>query len=99
LDRDRVGDKFHHRYRHADETITASHVNYNPGEITTTGTITVTGTEVTLSGSPQTVVAGTAGSGNNSASWDPGLVVSAPPPRASLTHDLLPVSVLVLGPH
>jgi hypothetical protein len=64
------------------ETITASHVNYNPGEITTTGTITVTGTTITLSGSPQTVVAGTAGVGNNTASWDPGLVVSVPASNA-----------------
>lgn len=64
------------------ETITAAHVNYNPGQITTTGTIAATGTEVTLSGAPQTVVAGTAGSGNNSASWDPGLVVSVPASNA-----------------
>ena len=61
-----------------DETIPASDVNYNPGSITTTGRITVTGTERTLSGSPQTVVAGTAGVGDNSATWDPGLVVSVP---------------------
>ncbi len=60
------------------ETIPASDVNYNPGTINTTGTITATGTTVTLSGTPQTVVAGTAGVGNNSASWDPGLVVSVP---------------------
>jgi hypothetical protein len=60
------------------EVIPASDVNYNPGEITHTGTITVTGTERTLSGSPQTVVAGTAGVGNNTARWDPGLVVSLP---------------------
>ena len=63
----------------ANEVIPANDVNYNPGEITTTGTITVTGTERTLSGSPQTVVAGTAGVGNNTARWDPGLVVSLPP--------------------
>lgn len=60
------------------ESIPASDVNYNPGEITTTGTITATGTTVTLSGSPQAVVTGTAGVGNNTASWDPGMVVSVP---------------------
>ena len=53
-------------------------MNYNPGTINTTGTITATGTTVTLSGTPQTVVTGTAGVGNNSATWDPGLVVSVP---------------------
>lgn len=61
------------------EVIPASAVNYNPGGITHTGTITVTGTERTLSGSPQTVVAGTAGVGNNTARWNPGLVVALPP--------------------
>jgi hypothetical protein len=60
------------------ETIPASDVNYNPGAINTTGTITATGTTVTLSGTPQTVVTGTAGVGNNSASWDPALAVSVP---------------------
>ena len=64
------------------ETIPASDVNYNPGEITTTGTITVTGTTVTLSGAAQAVVTATAGSGNNTASWDPGLVVSVPASNA-----------------
>jgi hypothetical protein len=64
------------------ETIPASDVNYNPGEINTTGTITVTGTTVALSGTPKTVVAGTAGVGNNTASWDPGLVVSVPASNA-----------------
>jgi hypothetical protein len=62
----------------ANETIPASNVNYNPGEINTTGTITATPTTITLSGTPQTVVTGTAGVGNNSASWDPALVVSVP---------------------
>ena len=60
------------------ETIPASDVNYNPGSITTTGTITATGTAVTLSGTPQTVVAGTAGVGNDTASWNPTLAVSVP---------------------
>jgi hypothetical protein len=60
------------------ETIPASDVEYIPGQINHTGTITVTGTTLTLSGTPQTVVAGTAGVGDNTASWDPALVVSVP---------------------
>jgi hypothetical protein len=62
----------------ANESIPASDVNYDPGDITTTGTITANGTAVTLSGTPQTVVAGTAGVGNNTASWNPTLAVSVP---------------------
>lgn len=57
-------------------------MNYNPDEINTTGTITATGTTITLSGMPQTIVAGTAGVGNNSASWAPALVVSVPASKA-----------------
>jgi hypothetical protein len=60
------------------EIIPASDVSYNPGAINHTGTITTTGTTITLSGTPQTVVTGTAGVGNNSASWDPVLDVSVP---------------------
>jgi hypothetical protein len=60
------------------ETIPADDVTYAPGTITTTGTITATGTDITLSADPQTVVAGTAGVGNNSASWDPTLAVAVP---------------------
>ena len=59
-------------------TIPATDANYDPGFITHTGTITVTGTDITLSNSPQTVVAGTAGSGNNSASWSPTISVAIP---------------------
>lgn len=62
----------------ANETIPASDVTYSPGAISTTGTITATGTDITLAGTPQTVVAGTAGVGNNTASWDPALAVSVP---------------------
>jgi len=62
----------------ANETIPASNVNYNPGQINHTGTITTTGTTITLSGTPQTIVTGTAGVGNNTATWDPGLVVAVP---------------------
>ncbi len=61
-----------------DETIPATDATYGPGTITTTGTITATPTEITLDGEPQTVVAGTAGVGNNTASWDPTLAVAVP---------------------
>jgi hypothetical protein len=62
----------------AAETIPATDANYNPGPITTTGTITATGSDITLSNAAQTVVAGTAGSGDNTASWDPTIAVAVP---------------------
>jgi hypothetical protein len=62
----------------AAETIPVTDVGYSPGAITTTGNITATGFTITLSGTPQTVVTGTAGVGNNSASWDPTLAVAVP---------------------
>jgi hypothetical protein len=61
------------------ETIPAGDVGYNPGSITTTGTITATGTPITLSATPAPVVTGTAGIGNNTAVWDPTLTVALPP--------------------
>jgi hypothetical protein len=67
------------------ETIPVSRVGYTVGPITTTGTITATGTNLPagsvpgdLSGAPQTVVAGTAGVGNNTAGWDPTISVAVP---------------------
>jgi hypothetical protein len=60
------------------ETIPATDATYSPGAITTPGTITATPTEITLTGAPQTVVTGTAGVGNNTASWDPTLAVHVP---------------------
>ena len=60
------------------ETIPASDANYDPGPVTTTGTITVTPTDITLSNSPQTVVSGSSGTGDNSASWDPTVSVFVP---------------------
>jgi hypothetical protein len=60
------------------ETIPAGDVGYNPGPITTTGTITVTGTPITLSGALQPVVTGTAGVGDNTATWDPAISVAVP---------------------
>ena len=69
----------------ADETIPVSDVSYTVGPITTTGTITATGTDLPagtglgdLSGTPQTVVAGTAGVGDNTAGWNPTLSVAVP---------------------
>lgn len=67
------------------ETIPVSDVGYAVGSITTTGTITATGTNLPagsvagdLSGTPQTVVAGTAGVGDNTATWDPTISVAVP---------------------
>jgi hypothetical protein len=60
------------------ETIPATDATYAPGTITTTGGITATPTSITLDGDPQTVVAGTAGVGNNTASWNPTVAVHVP---------------------
>jgi len=60
------------------ETIPAGDVGYDPGSITTTGTITAVGTPITLSHTPQPVVTGTAGVGDNTATWDPTLSVAVP---------------------
>ena len=62
----------------AAETIPAGDVTYDPGDVSHTGTITVTPHTIQLSGTAQTVVAGTAGVGNNSATWNPNLEVAVP---------------------
>lgn len=59
------------------ETIPATDATYDPGDITTTGSVTATGSSITLSGTPQTVVTGS-GSGNNTATWDPTIAVAVP---------------------
>lgn len=61
------------------EIISATDVSYDPGDFTTTGTITPTGFNVTLANTPKTVVTGTAGVGDNSATWNPVLTVQVPP--------------------
>jgi hypothetical protein len=60
------------------EMIPASDAAYAPGTVTTTGTITATPSSITLSGTAQTVVTGTAGVGDNTATWNPTMVVSVP---------------------
>ena len=61
------------------ETIPAADVGYAVGTIGTTGTISATGHDLaTLSAEPALVVAGTAGVGNNSATWNPTLDVAVP---------------------
>lgn len=62
----------------AAETIPATDATYRPGGITTTGIITTSPFNITLSNGAQTVVAGTGGTGDNSATWNPTLAVSAP---------------------
>ena len=68
------------------ETIPATDVDYAPGTITPTGGITATPTDITLDGEPQTVVAGTAGVGNNTASWNPTLTVHVPAQAVTGTY-------------
>jgi hypothetical protein len=78
----------------AAETIPASDVNYDPGTPAKTGTVTVTGTDVTLSNSPQAVVVGTGVTGDNTATWNPELTVAVPSAAvggtytATLTHSV-----------
>ena len=61
-------------------TIPATDADYDAGEIATTGVITVSPTSsVELSGTPAPVVEGTAGRGNNTASWNPMIGVDVPP--------------------
>jgi hypothetical protein len=67
------------------ETIPVSDVGYAVGAITTTGTITATGTNLPagtgagdLSGTAKPVVTGSAGVGNNTASWNPTISVAVP---------------------
>jgi hypothetical protein len=60
------------------ETIPASDVGYDPGSITTTGTITATGTPITLATTAAPVVTGSAGVGNNTATWNPAIAVAVP---------------------
>jgi len=60
------------------ETIPAADATYTPGTITTTGTITTAGTPITLANAPAPVVVGSAGVGNNTATWDAGIAVAVP---------------------
>lgn len=58
--------------------IPVSNASYSPGTITTTGTITVTPTPVTLSNSAQPTLTGSAGVGDNTASWNPTVSINIP---------------------
>jgi hypothetical protein len=60
------------------ETIPATDAGYDPGSITTTGTITATGTPITLSNTAAPVVTGTDGVGDNTASWNPTISIAVP---------------------
>jgi hypothetical protein len=68
------------------EVIPASDATYTPGAIAKTGTITTAGSTITLSSAPQTVVAGTAGNGDNSASWNPTIAVAVPAAAVNGTY-------------
>jgi hypothetical protein len=60
------------------EVIPAGDAAYDTGTIRTTGVITVTPSDIDLANAPQTVVAATNGTGNNTASWSPTISVSVP---------------------
>ena len=60
------------------ETIPAGAGSYAPGVISKTGTVTTAASDITLTTSPQTVVAASAGVGNNTASWNPTISVAVP---------------------
>jgi hypothetical protein len=69
------------------ETIPASDASYDPGEIATTGTITTTGTDITsFSATPAPVVVGSAGVGNNTATWNPTIAINIPPAAVGGTY-------------
>ncbi|MFE0457831.1 hypothetical protein ACFW1A_01055 [Kitasatospora sp. NPDC058965] len=65
-------------FANGQSTIPAAHATYSVGTVTTTGTITATTTNVTLTNSAQTVLTGSAGVGDNTASWDPTIAVNVP---------------------
>ena len=63
------------------EIIPAGDATYNPGDITTTGVITAAAAStppIALANGAVPVVAGTAGIGNNTATWDPTVAVAIP---------------------
>jgi len=62
----------------ADETIPAGDAAYDPGTVTTTGTITIVSGAITLANAAAAVVTGSASDGDNSASWDPTETVVTP---------------------
>ena len=78
----------------AGETIPAGDATYAPGTVTTTGTISVTPSNITLSTSPQTVMSASSGTGDNTASWNPTVAVAVPAAAvtgtysATLTHSV-----------
>jgi hypothetical protein len=61
------------------QTIPAPDATYTTGTVAKTGTITITSVPtLTLTGAAQTVVSGTAGIGDNSATWDPTIAIAVP---------------------
>jgi hypothetical protein len=63
------------------ETIPAADATYDPGDITTTGTITAAAAStppIALANGATPVVAGTAGVGDNTATWNPTIAVAVP---------------------
>ena len=67
-------------------TTPAADLFYDPGPVSTTGTITATSNGAVLSATPQAIVAGTSGSGINSAAWNPTVVVTVPSTAVAGTY-------------
>lgn len=61
-----------------DTTIAATQVQYNPGTVDRTGTVTATPSAAAGLDTAKTVVEGTAARGNNMATWNPTLTVGLP---------------------
>lgn len=61
-----------------DTTIPPAQVQYNPGAVDRTGTVTATPAAVAGLDTAKTVVEGTAARGNNTATWNPTLTVNLP---------------------
>jgi hypothetical protein len=61
------------------QIIPATDATYTTGTVTPTGTITITSDPgLTLTGAAQTVVSGSAGSGDNTAAWNPTIAIAVP---------------------
>lgn len=68
------------------QTIPATDATYVVGAVTTTGIITVTPTDITLSNTAQIVLTGSAGVGDNTATWNPAVTVAVPAAAVAGTY-------------
>ena len=68
------------------ETIPASDATYAPGSVATTGTSSVTPSDITMSNSPQTVMSASSGAADNTAAWNPTVAVAVPSAAVTGTY-------------